>query len=91
VRKKSPFTPGRDHFHHTLKRGGMGFKRSLGMLAGLQAFYAFVGLVGHFAHVPDAAMFISWSVLGLSQRFIIKLGATHHRNFVRRRRRAMVP
>ena len=66
----------------------MGFQRSLAMLAGLQGFYAFVGLVGHFAEVPDAAMFTMWSVLGLTQRFFIKLVATHHRNFVRRRRHA---
>ena len=30
LRGKSPFTPGRDHFHHALRRGGFGVRESLG-------------------------------------------------------------
>jgi len=76
---KSPFTPGRDHFHHVLKRGGFGVRATLGLLTGLQAFYAIVALLAHFAQVPDFVMFASWSVLGLSQRFIINMIAKRHR------------
>ncbi len=68
---KSPFTPGRDHFHHTLRRGGLGVRQKLGILTGMQLIYAMVGLTGHFAGVPDYVMFAAWSALGLSQRVII--------------------
>lgn len=76
---KSPFTPGCDHFHHTLLRGGLKLRRTLALLTGLQAFYAVIGLLGHFGGVPDTAMFAAWSVLGLSQRFMIKAVARHWR------------
>jgi len=88
---KSPFTPGRDHFHHTLKRGGFGVRDSLGILTGLQAAYAIVALIGHFAQVPDVVMFTGWSVLGLSQRFVIKTMAKHRRAALLRRRRMQTP
>jgi UDP-GlcNAc:undecaprenyl-phosphate GlcNAc-1-phosphate transferase len=86
---KSPFTPGRDHFHHTLLRGGLKLRRTLALLTGLQALYATIGLLGHFAGVPDAAMFAAWSVLGLSQRFVVKSIARHWRSSTLRRRRAI--
>jgi UDP-GlcNAc:undecaprenyl-phosphate GlcNAc-1-phosphate transferase len=76
---KSPLTPGQDHFHHMLKRGGMGVRRILGVLTGLQLFYAIAALTAHFAGVPDVAMFIAWAVLGLSQRAIIRKIAQLHR------------
>ena len=84
---KSPFTPGRDHFHHTLLRAGLKVRQTLALLTGLQAVYATIGLVGHFAGIPDAAMFAAWSVLGLSQRFVIKTIARHWRGSRLRRRR----
>jgi UDP-GlcNAc:undecaprenyl-phosphate GlcNAc-1-phosphate transferase len=84
---KSPFTPGRDHFHHTLLRGGLKVRQTLALLTGLQALYAGVGLLGHFVGVPDVAMFAAWSVLGLSQRFVIKSIARHQRGSRLRRRR----
>ena len=86
LKKKSPFMPGRDHFHHTLRRGGLGVRQTLGVLFALQAGYAIVGLLGYAAAIPDAVMFSLWSVTGLSQRFVIKLVARHHRAYQRRRR-----
>lgn len=71
LRGKSPFLPGRDHFHHTLQNGGFKVRSVLGIVAGLQAIYALLGVVGHFAVVPDVVMFTAWLVLGLSQRFVI--------------------
>jgi len=68
---KSPLTPGRDHFHHILKRGGIDERKSLGILGGLQLIYAGTALIAHFAGVPDVAMFTSWALLGLSQRYVI--------------------
>ena len=86
---KSPFTPGRDHFHHTLLRGGLKARQTLALLTGLQGLYACIGLLGHFAGVPDAAMFAGWSVLGLTQRFVIKTVARHWRGSRIRRRRTI--
>jgi UDP-GlcNAc:undecaprenyl-phosphate GlcNAc-1-phosphate transferase len=83
---KSPFKPGRDHFHHTLKNGGMTSRQVLAVLALLQATYAVAGLIGYFTVVPDVVMFAAWSALGLTQRFVVKYAATHHRALVLRRR-----
>jgi UDP-GlcNAc:undecaprenyl-phosphate GlcNAc-1-phosphate transferase len=69
---KSPFTAGRDHFHHILRRAGFGVRQKLGILTGMQLVYAIIGLAGHFAGVPDYLMFAAWSVLGLSQYRIIR-------------------
>jgi UDP-GlcNAc:undecaprenyl-phosphate GlcNAc-1-phosphate transferase len=83
---KSPFTPGHDHFHHTLKRGGFGVRRTLGTLVGLQAIYAIVGIIGFEAMMPDVVMFVAWSVLGLSQYYVVRLIARHHRAYQLRKR-----
>ena len=76
---KSPLTPGRDHFHHILRRGGMGVRKILATLTGLQLFYASAALTAHFAGVPDVAMFSAWAILGLSHRSIIRKIAQLHR------------
>jgi UDP-GlcNAc:undecaprenyl-phosphate GlcNAc-1-phosphate transferase len=81
----SPFKPGRDHFHHTLKRGGLGVRQVLAILAGLQLIYAAIGLIAHFAGASDVVMFASWALLGISQRWIIRKYAVIMR--VERRRR----
>ncbi len=79
ARGKSPFTPGRDHFHHVLKRGGMRVRAVLFTLTGLQALYAGIGLVGHFAGIADPIMFGAWAVLGISQRRVIRAIALAYR------------
>ena len=79
LKGKSPFTPGRDHFHHTLRRGGFGVRRTLGILVMLQALYVNIGIIGHGAGVSDVAMFTAWSLLGLTQRFVIRAIAKRHR------------
>ncbi len=79
LKGKSPFTPGRDHFHHTLKRGGFSAVQKLGVLTGLQVIYAAVGVFGYFAGAPDFMMFAAWCVLGVSQRMIIRTIAVSHR------------
>jgi UDP-GlcNAc:undecaprenyl-phosphate/decaprenyl-phosphate GlcNAc-1-phosphate transferase len=72
LKRKSPFTPGRDHFHHILLRGGFGVRTILGIITLLQVIYAVIGLLGFYAGVPDYVMFVAWSALGLSQQFIIR-------------------
>ena len=68
---RSPFEPGRDHFHHKLERAGIGVRETLGILTGLQAIYAMIGIAAHSAGIPDVFMFAAWSVLGLTQHLII--------------------
>ncbi len=86
VAGKSPFKPGRDHFHHLLNRGSSHVRRTIVVLTALQFFYAGIGLAGHFAAVPDWLMFAGWSVLGLTQRPIIRKTAAYKR-WLRWRRR----
>ncbi|MDH3352262.1 MAG: undecaprenyl/decaprenyl-phosphate alpha-N-acetylglucosaminyl 1-phosphate transferase [Gammaproteobacteria bacterium] len=82
----SPLRPARDHFHHTLMRSGMGVRLTLGVLTGLQLSYAIIGLIGHFAGAPDVLMFMGWSVLGISQHWIIDTLAARFRLGQRRKR-----
>ena len=85
---KSPLMPGRDHFHHALQRGGLNVRQTLGVLVGLQAMYAATALTGHFAGIPDFAMFAGWSILGLSQCCVIRAIAIYHRYSILRNLRA---
>jgi UDP-GlcNAc:undecaprenyl-phosphate GlcNAc-1-phosphate transferase len=82
--RKSPFKPGRDHFHHTLKRGGFSARQTLAILGGLQALYATVGIVGLFAGIHDFILFAAWCVLGLTQRLVIQKISTWHRSYIMR-------
>ena len=80
IRKgRSPFTPGRDHFHHELRRGGFSGREKLAILGGLQAIYAVVGVGASLAGVPDVILFAAWSVLGLTQRSVIRWISIRHR------------
>ncbi|MBT8110917.1 MAG: undecaprenyl/decaprenyl-phosphate alpha-N-acetylglucosaminyl 1-phosphate transferase [Gammaproteobacteria bacterium] len=83
---KSPFQPGRDHFHHVLNRGTSHVRRTLMVLTALQAIYASIGLAGHFAGAPDWLMFAGWSVLGLTQFVVVRKLATYKRWFRLHRR-----
>lgn len=82
---KSPFQPGRDHFHHTLKNSGMSERLVLVTLVSLQLLYAMVALVGFTAEVPDSVMFSGWAVVGISQRFLIKRIGRAYRRLEHRR------
>jgi UDP-GlcNAc:undecaprenyl-phosphate GlcNAc-1-phosphate transferase len=82
----SPFRAGRDHFHNTLTRAGLGVRSVLGFLAGLQLIYALIGLTGHFAGASDVVMFTAWSFLGISQHWIIEKYAARYRLDLRRKR-----
>ena len=79
LRGKSPFAPGRDHFHHQLKRSGMGVRHVLLVLTALQVGYAGAGLIGHFSGVPEPVMFVAWLVLGLTQYTVIRRFAVMYR------------
>ena len=79
LKGKSPFAPGRDHFHHILLRGGLRVRQTLGILTGLQLVYAIVALYCHSEGVPDVVMFTAWSVLGVTQRHVIRQISRYHR------------
>ncbi|MEO1246003.1 MAG: MraY family glycosyltransferase [Pseudomonadota bacterium] len=85
--RKSPFRPGRDHFHHTLKRGGMGVRLVLATLTGIQLIYAGVGLLGYYAGIPEPLMFTAWLLLASTQRLLICTIRKQHRMWLMRRRR----
>jgi len=76
IRKgRSPVMPGRDHFHHVMARGGFTVRASLGILTLLQATYVAIGLLGHYAGVPEFLMFAAWAAVGLSQWKLIRVVA----------------
>lgn len=79
LKKKSPFSPGRDHFHHVLFRGGFTARRQLAILGGLQAIYAAIGVGASLLGVAEVVLFTVWSLLGLTQRFVITKVAALHR------------
>lgn len=81
---KSPFTPGRDHFHHWLRRGGFNGIEKVAILGGLQAIYASVALIGHFSGTPDFVLFLGWSILGLTQSTVIRAVSKRHRLYLQR-------
>ncbi len=78
---KSPFKPGRDHFHHVLNRGAPQARRTIIILTALQIVYAGIGLAGHYAGAPDALMFAGWSILGLTHFLLIRKLAVYKRWF----------
>jgi hypothetical protein len=71
-----------------LARGGFSVRQKLAILGGLQTAYALIAIGGHFSGVPDAALFAGWSVLGLSQRWVIKGVARRYRLHMLRKYRA---
>lgn len=72
IKRKSPLRGGRDHIHHTLRRGGFRDAEILVLLSGLAALYATVGVIGHYVGVHESLLFAIWSVAGLSQYAIVR-------------------
>ena len=85
---KSPLRPGRDHFHHALKRGGMGVRQVLGIMTGVQLIYILIALVAFALSVAEPLMFAAWLGLGLCQRSLFLRIACHSRLRGLRRARA---
>lgn len=76
---KSPFSPGRDHLHHTLKRGGLGMRQVLAVMAGFQLAYTVFALVAYHNNVPEYVMFFLWITLAAIQRHLFRLCARQYR------------
>lgn len=71
-KRRSPFRPGRDHFHHILARGGFSVRASLGILTLLQVSYMSAGLIGHYSGAPESLIFAVWAMVGLSQWKLVR-------------------
>lgn len=84
---KSPFEPGRDHFHHTLKRGGMNVRQVLAILSFLQLCYAGFGLLAFYLYIPEPLVFVLWLLLAATQRLLICAIRRQYRIWIIRRRR----
>ncbi len=82
LKRRSPLSPGRDHFHHLLLDNGFGVRGTLAVLVGIQAVYATTALVALAAGVPDVIMFSAWAVLFVTQRAVISLIAGFRRSHV---------
>jgi UDP-GlcNAc:undecaprenyl-phosphate GlcNAc-1-phosphate transferase len=91
LKRRSPLRPDSKHFHHVLKRGGLRVRQVLIALTGLQIIYASLALLAHFAGIPDVVMFVSWSILGLSQFRVLQRFAAMHRLKQRRMRGRLPP
>ena len=89
MKGKSPFSPGRDHFHHMLFRGGFTVRPALAILTGLQLVYALTAIAAHYAGVADVVMFTAWSVLFVTQRTVIRRIGRYHRCYCLRKRRLL--
>jgi UDP-GlcNAc:undecaprenyl-phosphate GlcNAc-1-phosphate transferase len=85
---QSPFRPGRDHFHHTLHRGGFAVREKLAILAGLQVIYATCAILAHTTGVADVYLFGTWCIVGLSQHWMIRAVSLRHRLYIFRMLRA---
>jgi len=81
---RSPFRPGREHFHHMLYRAGMSVRQTLGVLTTIALAYAIFGLMGHWYGIPDAAMFYVWATCGAFQFLVLRKASALFRHYRRR-------
>ncbi|MBT8444147.1 MAG: undecaprenyl/decaprenyl-phosphate alpha-N-acetylglucosaminyl 1-phosphate transferase [Gammaproteobacteria bacterium] len=81
LKGRSPFDPGRDHFHHVLRDADMSARKVAAVLVALQLFYALIAITAHNIGVADPLMFAAWAVLGLSQYAIVRGIADLYRRF----------
>ncbi len=84
LRGRSPLRGGRDHIHHTLKRGGFRPPEILLILLVLNGIYVLIGIAGNALGVHESLLFLIWSVVGMSQYAIVKKICTIRRAHSRR-------
>jgi UDP-GlcNAc:undecaprenyl-phosphate GlcNAc-1-phosphate transferase len=63
--RKSVFAPDNHHLHHMLIRQGCTPRATLGVMLGLAALFAGIGLLGHAADLADGWMLIGWLASGV--------------------------
>ena len=84
LRGRSPMIGGRDHIHHTLKRGGFSGPEILLVLLLLNGSYVLIGMAGHLLSVHESLLFLLWAIVGMSQYAIVKKICTIRRAHARR-------
>ena len=72
---RSPFSAGRDHFHHLLLLAGLTARQVVGLLTGAATVYAGIGLLGAAIGAPDWLMFSVWITLLVTQYRIVRRAA----------------
>lgn len=63
VRKKSPFSADREHFHHLLLSAGFTVNQAVVAIAGLAATFSVIGLCGQYMNVPGPLLFYAFFIL----------------------------
>jgi len=63
LKGRSPFSPGREHFHHILLRAGFSVGEAGSMLIGLAVILAMVGVLGNELSIPEWTLFVAFIVL----------------------------
>lgn len=81
---RSPFRPGREHFHHMLYRAGLSVRQTLGVLTLIAVIYAVVGLLGHWYGISDTVMFYIWALCGACQFIVLRKASVLFRHYRRR-------
>jgi len=74
VQGRSPFTAGRDHFHHVLQDLGLSKTETLKLMIVLQFAFVAVGLFANWTEFPQYYFFWAFVVVTLTQFFSISSG-----------------
>lgn len=85
LKGKSPLRGGRDHIHHTLRRGGLSSTEILVVLTSLNSLYVMIGVLGHFSSLHETLLWVIWAIVGLSQYTIIRKVCVFRRAMLRKR------
>lgn len=72
LRRRSPFAPDREHFHHILLLAGFSPAQTLLIMGSVSALMAVVGLLAHFQGVPEWVMFYAFLLLFGSYFWMIR-------------------
>lgn len=71
---RSPFSPGRDHFHHFLQLRGMNSRQIVLTISGLALVLGLVGIGGDVFQIQEGTMFLSLVVLFVIYAALTTLG-----------------
>jgi len=71
-KRRSPFAPDREHFHHILLHAGFSPSMTLVIMFGVSAAMVAVGLGAHYADVPESQMFYLFLLLFAAYFWMIR-------------------
>lgn len=88
LKRRSPFSPDRDHLHHILQHAGLSVPKSLLVIVILNVAFGLIGISGHLLTIPQNVMFFvflvmfslyfyvmlhAWRVMKLVRKFIVPI------------------